>query len=211
MGTAVGVALVWFIIEMLIWYLIAQFISGWWVFAWFVVAAIIGIMLMRKGMAVLNPMAQQIKSGGMFNPAMRPPESTIMKTVAMALAGVLLLIPGLISDVLAVIVLLPPVQNKFKTFANNYVQKNQEKMMQMMAKQMGGMAGFPNMGDLNQMGGMGQQGQHPFGNNPFNHAGKSPFGGGFAKGNFGRTTTTVEGTAKDVKKDIKKLSSANDE
>lgn len=196
MGTAVGVTLVWFIIEMLIWYLIAQFISGWWVFAWFVVAAIIGIMLMRKGMAVLNPMAQQIKSGGMFNPAMRPPESTIMKTVAMALAGVLLLIPGLISDVLAVIVLLPPVQNKFKTFANNYVQKNQEKMMQMMAKQMGG---------------MGQQGQHPFGNNPFNHAGKSPFGGGFAKGNFGRTTTTVEGTAKDVKKDIKKLSSANDE
>lgn len=196
MGTAVGVTLVWFIIEMLIWYLIAQFISGWWVFAWFVAAAIIGIMLMRKGMAVLNPMAQQIKSGGMFNPAMRPPESTIMKTVAMALAGVLLLIPGLISDVLAVIVLLPPVQNKFKTFANNYVQKNQEKMMQMMAKQMGG---------------MGQQGQHPFGNNPFNHAGKSPFGGGFAKGNFGRTTTTVEGTAKDVKKDIKKLSSANDE
>lgn len=196
MGTAVGVTLVWFIIEMLIWYLIAQFISGWWVFAWFVAAAIIGIMLMRKGMAVLNPMAQQIKSGGMFNPAMRPPESTIMKTVAMALAGVLFLIPGLISDVLAVIVLLPPVQNKFKTFANNYVQKNQEKMMQMMAKQMGG---------------MGQQGQHPFGNNPFNHAGKSPFGGGFAKGNFGRTTTTVEGTAKDVKKDIKKLSSANDE
>ena len=211
MGTAVGVTLVWFIIEMLIWYLIAQFISGWWVFAWFVAAAIIGIMLMRKGMAVLNPMAQQIKSGGMFNPAMRPPESTIMKTVAMALAGVLFLIPGLISDVLAVIVLLPPVQNKFKTFANNYVQKNQEKMMQMMAKQMGGMAGFPNMGDLNQMGGMGQQGQHPFGNNPFNHAGKSPFGGGFAKDNFGRTTTTVEGTAKDVKKDIKKLSSANDE
>ena len=29
MGQIVGIAIVWFIIEMLLWYLLAQFISGW--------------------------------------------------------------------------------------------------------------------------------------------------------------------------------------
>ncbi len=29
MGQLVGLAIVWFIIEMLLWYLVAQFISGW--------------------------------------------------------------------------------------------------------------------------------------------------------------------------------------
>jgi len=34
MGQIVGIAIVWFIIEMLLWYLLAQFMSGWWVFMW---------------------------------------------------------------------------------------------------------------------------------------------------------------------------------
>ena len=90
MGQIVGIAIVWFIIEMLLWYLLAQFMSGWWVFMWFIIAAVIGISLMRKGMAALNPMAQQMKAGGMMNPAMRPQESTMIKSVAMAAAGILL-------------------------------------------------------------------------------------------------------------------------
>ncbi|OAV23304.1 hypothetical protein AO371_1571 [Moraxella catarrhalis] len=32
MGALVGIALIWFVIEMLLWYLVAQFISGWYVF-----------------------------------------------------------------------------------------------------------------------------------------------------------------------------------
>ncbi|WP_348654239.1 FxsA family protein [uncultured Psychrobacter sp.] len=110
MGQIVGIAIVWFIIEMLVWYLIAQFTSGWLVFMWFIIAAVIGISLIRKGMVALNPMAQQMKAGGMMNPAMRPQESTMLKSVAMAVAGILLLIPGVISDVLALLVVLPPVQ-----------------------------------------------------------------------------------------------------
>ena len=31
-GALVGIALIWFVIEMLLWYLVAQFISGWYVF-----------------------------------------------------------------------------------------------------------------------------------------------------------------------------------
>ncbi|MGM8898487.1 MULTISPECIES: FxsA family protein [unclassified Psychrobacter] len=206
MGQIVGIAIVWFIIEMLIWYLLAQFMSGWLVFMWFIVAAVIGISLIRKGMSALNPMAQQMKAGGMMNPAMRPQESTMLKSVAMAAAGILLLIPGIISDVLALLVVLPPVQKKLKDVANNYVMNNQQKMMEMMAKQMGGQ-----MGGQNPFGGMG--GQNPFGGaggmgsqNPFGQQQQNPFGDVF------KQHTTVDGTAKNIPKDVKKISkSANDE
>ncbi|MEC9443655.1 FxsA family protein [Psychrobacter pacificensis] len=206
MGQIVGIAIVWFIIEMLLWYLLAQFMSGWWVFMWFIVAAVIGISLVRKGMASLNPMAQQMKAGGMMNPAMRPPESTMIKSIAMAVAGILLLIPGVLSDVLALLVILPPVQKKLKDFANNYVMNNQQKMMEMMAKQMGGQ-----MGGQNPFGGMG--GQNPFGGaggmnnqNPFGQQQQNPFGDVF------KQHTTVDGTAKNIPKDVKKITkSANDE
>lgn len=199
MGQIVGIAIVWFIIEMLLWYLIAQFMSGWLVFMWFIIAAVIGITLIRKGMAALNPMAQQMKASGMMNPAMRPQESTMIKSVAMAAAGILLLIPGVLSDLLALLVVLPPVQKKLKDFANNYVMNNQQKMMEMMAKQMGGKMG----GGQNPFGGAGGgiNGQNPFGQQQQN-----PFGDVF------KQHTTVDGTAKNIPKDVKKITkSANDE
>lgn len=205
MGQIVGIAIVWFIIEMLLWYLLAQFMSGWWVFMWFIIAAVIGISLIRKGMAALNPMAQQMKAGGMMNPAIRPQESTMIKSVAVAAAGLLLLIPGVLSDLLALLVILPPVQKKLKDFANNYVMNNQQKMMEMMAKQMGGQNPFGGAG------GMG--GQNPFGGaggmnnqNPFGQQQQNPFGNVF------KQHTTVDGTAKNIPKDVKKITkSANDE
>lgn len=209
MGQIVGIAIVWFIIEMLLWYLVAQFISGWWVFFWFIAAAVIGLTLIRRGMTTLNPMAQQMKAGGMMNPAMRPPENQIIKTIGMAVGGLLLLIPGLLSDLLALLVILPPVQKKLKSLANDYVMNNQQKMMEMMAKQMGGQSPFGGMG--------GAGGQNPFGgNNPFGS--QSPFGGkpgsdsGNPFGNVFKQNTTVDGSAKPVIKDVKKLKKpANDE
>ena len=193
MGQLVGLAIVWFIIEMLLWYLVAQFISGWWVFIWFIVAAVIGLSLIRRGMTTLNPMAQQMKAGGMMNPAMRPPENTLIKTIAMAVGGLLLLIPGLLSDILALLVVLPPVQKKLKNMANNYVMNNQQKMMEMMAKQMGGQ-----MGGQNPFGGMG---------------GQNPFGGFGSKNNTGgKFGTTIDGQAKTVNSNTKRITrSANDD
>lgn len=204
MGQIVGIAIVWFIIEMLLWYLLAQFVSGWLVFIWFIIAAVIGISLIRKGMVALNPMAQQMKAGGMMNPAMRPQESTMMKSVAMAVAGILLLIPGVLSDLLALLVVLPPVQKRLKDMANKYVMNNQQKMMEMMAKQMGGASG---MGGQNPFGGMSGN-QNPFGQpqNPFNQQQQNPFGDVF------KQHTTIDGTAKNIPKDVKKITkSANDE
>ena len=206
MGQIVGIAIVWFIIEMLLWYLLAQFMSGWWVFMWFIVAAVIGISLIRKGMTALSPMAQQMKAGGMMNPSMRPQETTMIKSVAMAAAGILLLIPGVLSDIIALLVVLPPVQKKLKDVANNYVMNNQQKMMEMMAKQMGGQMG----GGQSPFGGM--SGQNPFGGasgmnkqNPFGQQ-QNTFGDVF------KQHTTVDGTAKNIPKDVKKITkSANDE
>lgn len=210
MGNVVGIAIVWFIIEMLIWYLIAQFVSGWWVFGWFILAGIIGFTLIKKAMATLKPMAGQAQMA-MLNPAMRPNENTVVKAVAMAIAGILFVLPGIISDIIGLIVLLPAVQNKAKTFAKDYATKNPEKLMQMMASKMGGidpsqmagmggMGGFGGMGGANPFGNMG--GQNPFGTaNPFGTMGKAPNRG-----------TTVDGQAKTVNPKTKKITySANDE
>lgn len=203
MGFVIGIALVWFIIEMLLWVLIAQFVSGWYVFFWFIVAGIIGINFMRKTAQTINPMAQAMKSGVIPSAGNQPSEQTLTKSIAMGFAGLLLLLPGLLSDVVAGLMLLPMVQKKLTAKAKDYAMKNQDKIMAMMAKQMGGNAPFGNMGG---MGGMG--GQNPFGagspfgaNSPFGNNspfGKSPFGG-----------TTVNGEAK--VKDVKKITSANDD
>jgi UPF0716 protein FxsA len=93
-----------------------------------------------------------------------------------------------------------------KDFANNYVMNNQQKMMEMMAKQMGG-----GQNPFGGAGGMG--GQNPFGGaggmnnqNPFGQQQQNPFGDVF------KQHTTVDGTAKTIPKDVKKITkSANDE
>ena len=133
MGNIVGIAIVWLIIEMLVWYLIAQFVSGWWVFLWFVVAGFVGAALIKKGIATLKPMAGQAQAA-MLNPAMRPNENSVVKAIAFAVAGILLVLPGILSDIAALIVLLPAVQNKFKAFAKDYATKNPEKLMALVAK-----------------------------------------------------------------------------
>ena len=210
MGNIVGIAIVWFIIEMLVWYLIGQFVSGWWVFGWFIVAAVIGIVLVKKGAATLKPMAGQAQMA-MLNPAMRSNENTVVGAIAMAIAGILFILPGILSDIVALVVMLPPVQNKFKNFAKDYATKNPEKLMQMMASRMGGidpsqMAGMGGLSGM--MGGMG--GQNPFGgNNPFGAAGQNPFGN--MNANRGKGGTVVDGQAKTVNPNVKKIKSANDD
>lgn len=200
MGAVVGIALIWFIIEMLVWYLLAQLIGyggGWYVFFWFVIAAVIGLGFIKKAAGTLNPMAQQVKAmqnGVIPNPANQPNESTIASSVALGVAGILLLLPGVLTDIVAVVLLIPAVQRKLTAAAKNYALKNQDKMMQMMAKQMGGNSPFGNMGGM---------GGSPFGGAPF---GNAPFGGQ-SRG----TRSTVDGEATSVNNNLKRITSANDD
>ena len=95
-----------------------------------------GLRSSKKGIATLKPMAGQAQMA-MLNPAMRPQENTVVKAIAFSIAGILLVLPGILSDIVAMLVLLPAVQNKFKALAKDYATKNPEKLMQMVSSGFG--------------------------------------------------------------------------
>ena len=127
------------IVEIAVWIGVAQFISGWYVFFWFILAAVIGFGLVRSSISTLMPQLQQMQMSGQMNT-----DGPTSRKIAVALAGILLIIPGLISDLCALLVLLPPVQNALTNTIKSVMAKRQQAMMD---KMMGGMGGG--------MGGMG--------------------------------------------------------
>ena len=102
--------------------------------------------MIRKYSAGLMPQMQQMQAGQMSA------DPALTGNLPKIIAGFLLLIPGLITDVLAVLIMIPPVQNALKATMMNVMMKRQQAMME---KMMGGM-----MGDMGSMG--GAQGQNPF-------------------------------------------------
>ncbi|SSQ39263.1 putative suppressor of F exclusion of phage T7 (FxsA) [Acinetobacter baumannii] len=108
------------IVEIAVWIGVAQFISGWYVFFWFIIA---GIM----------PQLQQMQMTGQLGS-----DPTVTKKLAYAFAGFLLMVPGLVSDVLALLILIPGVQTAFRNIAMRTLAKRQQAMME---KMMGGMGG----------------------------------------------------------------------
>ncbi len=190
-----GLAL--FVAEILLWFGVAQFISGWWIFLWTIAAIFIGLNMVRSSMASVMPQMQQMQAGGAIDPAAAP---QITQALPKVLVGFLLLLPGLISDVLAALLLIPAVQTRVQAAVMKIIQQRQQAMMQQMMNQMGdgamggGAAGGidPNMMEelMRQMGagGMGR---------PSSHNGRRP--------------TVIEGEARQVKPDLKKIESANDD
>lgn len=75
---------------------------GWWVLAYLLIIGYLGIQLIRSEKDLIAVrMFQQMGAGG-------NPVSAMFSTARNMFAGVLLLIPGVISDVIAVILLLMP-------------------------------------------------------------------------------------------------------
>lgn len=124
--------------EILIWILVGDLVgSGWYVFFWFIAAFVLGFNLLRGSTAHIMPQMQQMQMG-----AMTGTTPQMGKHLTRAIAGLLLLIPGLLSDAIAVLLLIPAVQNMFKNIAMKTMQKRQQAMMdQMMGGMMGGQAG----------------------------------------------------------------------
>ncbi len=136
------------ILEVFVWIGVGDLVgSMWYVFFWFMAAFFMGMNLIRKYSAGLMPQMQQMRMGQMTG------DPALTSNLPKILAGFFLLIPGLITDVLAVLILIPSVQNIFKNAMMKTMAKRQQAMMD---KMMGGM-----MGDMNGMGG-GAQGQNPF-------------------------------------------------
>lgn len=141
------IILIGIILEILVWVGVAQFISGWYVFFWFIIAFVIGLSLLRSSTATIMPQLQQMQMTGQMSA-----DGSVTKKMAIAFAGILLMIPGLITDVLALLVMLPPVQKMIQNAGMKFMAKKQQAMMNNM---MGGMMG--NMGDMG-----GAQSQNPF-------------------------------------------------
>lgn len=171
--------------EILAWIMVGRMVgSGWYVFFWFIAAFMLGLSLLRASKAQLMPQLQQMQMGMMTG---TPPN---MSVLGRALAGVLLMIPGLITDVLALLVLLPPVQRKLQATVMSALQKRQNAM-------------------LNQMMGGAANDANPFG----------MMGGAAGTGNpladlmrqmqdmqgSGRSSTIIEGEAEEIKPANKRL------
>ncbi|MHA3890612.1 FxsA family protein [Acinetobacter sp. GXMZU3951] len=135
------------ILEVFVWIGVGDLVgSMWYVFFWFVAAFFMGLNIVRKYSAGIMPQMQQMQTGQISA------DPAFTGNLPKIFAGFLLLIPGLISDVFAVLLLIPAVQKALQAALMKTMMKRQQAMMN---KMMGGM-----MGDMNGMG--GAQGQNPF-------------------------------------------------
>lgn len=148
MKLALGV-LIGLVLELFVWIGVGDLVgSMWYVFFWFIAAFFIGLNLIRANSKGLMPQMQQMQMGQMSA------DPQLSNNLPKILAGILFIIPGLITDVIAVLILIPPVQRLFKKIMMQTMMKRQQAMMEKMMG--GGMMG----GDMSGMG--GAQGQNPF-------------------------------------------------
>jgi UPF0716 protein FxsA len=122
------------IAEILVWIGVGDLVgSMWYVFFWFVITFFVGLNLVRSSTSNIMPQLQQMQMTGQLGA-----DPAVTKKLAIAMSGFLLMIPGLISDVLAVLVLIPAVQTAFRNMLMKAMAKRQQAMMDQM---MGGMSG----------------------------------------------------------------------
>ena len=171
------------ILEVFVWIGVGDLVgSMWYVFFWFIAAFFIGMSLIRKYSAGLMPQMQQMQAGQMgADPA-------LTNNLPKIIAGFLLLIPGLVTDVVAVLLLIPAVQKAMTGALMNVMMKRQQAMME---KMMGGM-----MGDMNGMGGAGQ--------NPFADLMRQMQDMQNQQGG-GRDSSIIDGEAREITPDAKKI------
>lgn len=92
---------------------------GIWVLLYLVTVFVLGLQLIRGEKSLLNDrIMQNLSAGG-------NPIKTMMGTARNMIAGVLLMVPGVITDVIAVVLLLIPMQQGAKA-ANNSSYKQEE-------------------------------------------------------------------------------------
>lgn len=169
------------VLEVFVWIGVGDLVgSMWYVFFWFIAAFFIGMNMVRKYAAGVMPQMQQMQMGM----AMGAADPALGANLPKIVAGFLLLIPGLISDVLAVLILIPAVQNAFKAMAMKVFMQRQQAMME---KMMGGMGA--DMG--------GAQGQNPFADLMRQMQDM--------QGQGSRDSTIIDGEAREVTPEAKRL------
>ena len=90
---------------------------GWWVLLYLVVVALLGLQLIRDEKLLFSGrMMQSLTQGG-------NPVKAIFGSARNIIAGVLLIIPGVITDIIAVILLLIPVNKNAPNASNHQTRK----------------------------------------------------------------------------------------
>lgn len=189
------------VLEVLAWIGAAQFVSGWWIFLWTAIAFVWGLSILRSSVGGIMPQLQQMQMTGQLSG-----EPQVQQSLPKALAGFLLLLPGLISDVLALLILIPAVQNIVRKALTNIMMKRQNAMMQNMMKGMGGMStggfgGSNTSGQPDMMAELMRRMQEMQGQGT--SSGKSQSG-------QAHRPTVIDGEARHVNPDVKKIKPAND-
>jgi UPF0716 protein FxsA len=78
---------------------------GWWLLVYLVVIGVLGLQLIRgEKLLISAKMMQSLSSGG-------NPIKTMLGSARNMVAGMLLMIPGVITDIVAVVLLLIPIRN----------------------------------------------------------------------------------------------------
>ncbi|ENU30120.1 MULTISPECIES: FxsA family protein [unclassified Acinetobacter] len=171
------------IAEVLVWIGVGDLVgSMWYVFFWFIFAFFIGLNLVRSSTSSIMPQLQQMQMTGQLGG-----DPAVTKKLALAMSGFLLMIPGLISDVLAILVLIPAVQTALRNALMKTMAKRQQAMMEQM---MGG------------MGAGGAAGQNPFADmmRQMQEMQNQQQGGGQY-----RDSTIIDGEAREVEPNQKKI------
>ncbi|MES2579732.1 MAG: FxsA family protein [Pseudomonadota bacterium] len=90
---------------------------GWWLLFYLVVVGFLGLQLIRgEKLLMTAKMMQSLTAGG-------NPVKTMLGSARNMIAGVLLIIPGIITDIIAVVLLLIPIgKPNSNTTANQYEQ-----------------------------------------------------------------------------------------
>jgi len=169
------------IAEVLVWIGVGDLVgSMWYVFFWFIIAFFIGLNMLRSSTSGIMPQLQQMQMTGQLGA-----DPAVTKKLAIAMSGFFLMLPGLISDVIAVLVLIPSVQTAFRNALMKTMAKRQQAMMDQM---MGGMGG-------------GASGQSPFADlmRQMQEMQNQQGGGQY------RDSTVIDGEARGVKPDQKKI------
>jgi UPF0716 protein FxsA len=90
---------------------------GWWLLVYLVVIGFLGLQLIRGEKLLLSAkMMQSLSAGG-------NPIKTMLSSARNMVAGVLLIIPGIITDIIAVILLLIPIAKPSLAGATNHQQQ----------------------------------------------------------------------------------------
>jgi UPF0716 protein FxsA len=167
------------VLEVFVWIGVGDLVgSMWYVFFWFIAAFFIGMNLIRKYSAGLMPQMQQMQMGQMSG------DPALTGNLPKIIAGFLLMMPGLITDAFAVLMLIPAVQNAMKAALMKVMMQRQQAMMEKMMGDMGGMGGA--------------QGQNPF-------ADMMRQMQDMQNQQSGRDSTIIDGEAREVTPDAKQI------